>query len=200
VEQGDFDAGLRTQNYDKGMDRFVGKFDPRIPISATIAIEPGCHFDHETAIHFQQDKHRCLLLDMLYGLTDDVFQKYWDKFQPRLAMPRSEPGKLYFPAQYTHVFQKYSDYLNNPLAHPDCCESDFTKAAMYKFASALSQMDLSSFIPEVDVEAPEKLCRVEHDAAVSRRCPVQDATGYWVSPEEAVTDGTSSLRSSEVGT
>jgi hypothetical protein len=91
------------------------------------------------------------------------------------------------PAAYTHVFQKYWDYLNNPLAHPDCCESDFTKAAMYEFASALSQMDLSSFAPEVDVKLPDESCRVAHDAAVSRRCPIQDAVDYWLRSEEAAT-------------
>jgi hypothetical protein len=48
-------------------------------------------------------------------------------------------------------------------------------------------MDLSSCIPEVDAEASEKSCRVAYDAAVSRRCPIQDAIDYWVSPEEAAT-------------
>jgi hypothetical protein len=177
-----FDAGLRTQTYDKGMDRFVRKFDPSQPVSAVIAIEPGCHFDHGTAIYFQQDKRRCLLLDTLYGLSDDEAFWYtpqsWAKLQPRLVLPRSEPGKLYFPAPYIHVIQKYWNYLDNPLRHPDCCESDFTKAAMSEFASALSQMDLSHFIPEAYAEASDKSCRTAHDAATSRKCPIQDTTDY----------------------
>jgi hypothetical protein len=184
-------SGTRTQNYGKGLERFVGKFDPSVPVSATIAVEPGCHYDHGTAIHFQQDKRCYLLLDTLCGLTDDEALWYtlqsWAKFQPRHAMPRTEPGHLFFPAQYTHVFQKYWNYLNDPLPHPDCCESDFTKAAMYEFASALSEMDLSSFIPEVDAEAPDKSCRIAHDAAIARLCPIQDAIDYWLSPEEAAT-------------
>jgi hypothetical protein len=66
-----FEAGLATQPYDKGLERFDGKYDPSQPISAVIAIEPGCHHDHGTAIFFQQDKRRCLLVETLFGLTDD---------------------------------------------------------------------------------------------------------------------------------
>jgi hypothetical protein len=40
-------------------------------------------------------------------------------------------------------------------------------------------MKLSTFAPEVDVEAPDKSCRVAHDAAVSRLGPIQDAIDYW---------------------
>jgi hypothetical protein len=58
---------------------------------------------------------------------------------------------------------------------------------MHEFASTLSQMDLSSFIPEVDAEALDKSSRMAHDAAISRLCPIQDAIDYWVSPEETVT-------------
>jgi hypothetical protein len=189
-----FDAGLRTQPYDKGFDRFVGKFDPEAPLSAVIAIEKGAHFDHGAALYFTQEKRRCLLLDTLYGLTDDEALWYtlqsWAKFQPRLLKPRREPGTLYYPAEYTHVFQKYWEYLNVPLSHPDCSESDFTKAAMHEFASSLSTMDLRSFEPKVDVEASDKSCRIAHDAATSRLCPVQDAIDYWNSGSgqvEAVT-------------
>jgi hypothetical protein len=77
--------------------------------------------------------------------------------------------------------------LGDPVKHPDCNETEFTKDAMVQFASARSSMDLSSFMPLVDAEAPDKSCRVAHTAALSRRCPIQDATDYWVSPEEAVT-------------
>jgi hypothetical protein len=184
-------AGLATQPNDKGLERFVGKFDPSQPISAVISIEPGCHFDHGTAIYFQQDKRRCLLLDTLYGLSDDEALWYilqsWAKFQPRLASPRSGPGQLYFPAAYTHVFQKYWDYLNDPVKHPDCNETEFTNYAMSEFASALSVMNLSSFEPSVDAEALDKAYRVAHNAATSRKCPIQDASDYSVSPEEALT-------------
>jgi hypothetical protein len=160
-------------------------------LSALIAIEPGAHSDHGTAISFTRDKRRCLLLDTLYGLSDDEALWYtlqsWAKSQPRLARPRSEPGELYFQAQYTHVFKKYWNSLNDPVKHPECNETEFAKDAMTGFASALANMDLSSFIPLPDAEAPEKSCRIAQTAALSRRCPIQDATDYWVSPEESVT-------------
>jgi hypothetical protein len=105
-----FEAGLRTQNYDKGCDRFVGKFDPDTQVSAIIAIEKGAHFDHGTAIYFTQEKLRCLLLDTLYGLTDDEALWYtlqsWAKFQSRSLKPRKDPGQLFCPAVYSHVFEK----------------------------------------------------------------------------------------------
>jgi hypothetical protein len=177
------EAALFTQDYDKGFDRFVGKFDPRDPLSSVITIEKGVHFDHGAAIYFTQGKRRCLLLDTLYGLSDDEALWYtlqsWAKFQPRLMKPRTSRGQLYYPAEHTHVFEKYWDYLHDPLTHPDCSESEFTKASMSEFAAALSQMDLSLFEPSVDSEAREKSCRVAQQAALSRRCIVQDAIDYW---------------------
>jgi hypothetical protein len=142
-------------------------------MTAPVAIEPGCHFDHGTAIHFEQDKRRCVLTDTLYGLCDDEALSYtiqaWAKLQPRLAKSRREPGQLYFPAACTHVFQKYWDYLNDPVQHPDCCETEFTKDAIHEMASALS----------IDSEAPDKSCRIDFLAATSRKCPIRDATDYW---------------------
>jgi hypothetical protein len=186
-----FDAGLATQSYDKGLDRFTAKFDPNVEMSAVVAIEPCCHFDHGTAIYFSQEKRRCVLTNTLYGLTDDESLSYtlqaWAKFQPRLAKPRCEPGQLYYPAAYTHVFQKYWDHLDNPTSHPNCDESEFTKDAMNEFAQALSGMNLRMFEPKVDAEADDKSCHVAQNAAISRCCPIQDATDYWGGQVEAVT-------------
>jgi hypothetical protein len=183
-----FDAFLATQPYDKGLSRFTTMFKPDVGLSAITAIEPGCHHDHGCAIYFQQDTRRCLIMDTLFGLSDDEALWYtlqaWAKFQPRLARPRSEPGKLYFPSAYTHVFTKYWDYLNAPLLHPDCCETDFTKAAMREMTSALGETDLSAFIPEPDVEADDKSCCIAQTAALSRRCPIQDAADYWSPPQD----------------
>jgi hypothetical protein len=142
-----FDQAKATQAYDKGLERFVGKYDPSQPISAVMAIEKGCHNEYGLAVYFQQEKRRCLLLETLTGNYSDseafwYTMMMWDKFQPRAATPRSEPGQLYYPAAATHIIQKYWDYLNDPLACPDCSESDFTKAAMSHFAAALSPMDL----------------------------------------------------------
>jgi hypothetical protein len=66
-----FDSGLVTQPYGKGLDRFTAKFKPSQLCSATIAIEPGCHHDHGTAMFFEQGTRRCLITDTLFGLSDD---------------------------------------------------------------------------------------------------------------------------------
>jgi hypothetical protein len=128
---------------------------------------------------------------LLVGFDRGIVRKQaWAKFQPRLAKPRREPGQLYYPAAYTHVFQKYWDHLNIPSSHPNCHESEFTKDAMNEFATALSEMSLDSFEPLVDVEADDKSCRIAQNAVISRCCPIQDAIDYWnprIGQAEAVT-------------
>jgi hypothetical protein len=106
-----YDAGLKTQDYDKGCDRFVRKFDSEVEVSAIVAILKGFHADHGTAVHLTQEKRRCLLLNMTYGLTDDealsATRASWASFQPRRAKPRVPPGPFYYPAGCSHVFEKY---------------------------------------------------------------------------------------------
>jgi hypothetical protein len=55
---------------------------------------------------------------------------------------------------------------------------------MQRYAEAVSPMDLSGFTPQPDAEAPEKSLRIASLAALSRRCPIQDATDYWSSIQE----------------
>jgi hypothetical protein len=176
--------------YDKGFERFVGKFDPSIPVTATLAIEKGCHDDYGLAVFFQQEKRRCLMIDTLIGGKTDVDAFWhgmllWAAFKPRAASPRTEPGHLYYHAAATHIIEKYSDYLNDPSSHPDCNETEFTKDRMRQFAAALSDMDLDSFEPSVDSKAPEKACRIAQMAAASRRLPIQDARDFWEPPGNA---------------
>jgi hypothetical protein len=98
----------------------------------------------------------------------------WAKFQPRSAKPRIDPGQLYYPAEFTHVVEKYRDVLNDPISHPDSSsESDHAKSSMSEMASTLSSMFLESWEPQVDAEASEKPCRVSHNGALSRRCPIK---------------------------
>jgi hypothetical protein len=130
------------------------------------------------------------MVDTLIGgkTDDDAFwhgMLLWAAFKPRAASPRTEPGQLYYPAAATHIIQKYWDYLNDPSSHPDCDESEFTKDRMQHFAAALSDMDLSSFEPSVDSEAPDKACRIAQMAAASRRLPIQDARDFWEPPGNA---------------
>jgi hypothetical protein len=54
-----------------------------------------------------------------------------------------------------------------------------------QFAAALSDMDLESFEPSVDSEAPKKACRIATIAAASRRLPIQDARDFWEVPGNA---------------
>jgi hypothetical protein len=178
-------------------------------MAATMAIEKGCHGDYGVAIFFQQAKRRCLHLGtILCAQSDeDAFwftMMMWALFQPRAAAPRSEPGQLYYPTSATHIVTKYWNYLDNPLQHPDCNESEFTKNAMRFYAEALSHMDLSSYEPAVDSEAPEKSFRIATQAALSRRKPIQDAHDCWGTighaPEECATDGYGSLSSPMAGT
>jgi hypothetical protein len=49
------DAGLRTQNFDEGFQRFVRKFDPDLEMSATLPIVKGAHHEHGTAAYLTQE-------------------------------------------------------------------------------------------------------------------------------------------------
>jgi hypothetical protein len=61
---------------------------------------------------------------------------------------------MFYPAEYSHVFEKYWDVLENPLVHPEAAgESDFTKACMSDFQAALEGLSLTARL--VDSEAPE---------------------------------------------
>jgi hypothetical protein len=95
---------------------------------------------------------------------------------------------LYYPSEFSHVFEKYWDYLNDPQSHPDCSESDFTKAVMTEFTCALSQMDVSSFEPLVDAEARQSSLDIAHEAAISRLCIAQDAIDYWYGEDRSSRD------------
>jgi hypothetical protein len=66
-----FDAGFKTQNYDKGFDRSMRKFDQNDEVAAVCAVYKGAHQDHGCAVYFTQGSRRRLLLDTMYGLSDD---------------------------------------------------------------------------------------------------------------------------------
>jgi hypothetical protein len=86
---------------------------------------------------------------------------------------------LYYQAEFSHVFEKYWNVLDDPQSHPDSSESNFTKAAMTQYTSALSQMNLSSFEPLVDAEAKQSNVDIAIDAAISRLSIIQDACDFW---------------------
>jgi hypothetical protein len=185
---------------------FVHKFDPDLPMSAVVAIEKGVHSEFATAILFTQENRRCLLLDTLHGLSDDEALRFtlcaWARFQPRASRPRTDTGLMFYPAAYSHVFEKYWDVLEQPLVHLDAAdESDFTKACMSDYQAALEGLSLTA--PLVDSEAPEWCQFVSKQAAISRLCMVQDAPDKWaemVDRSSPGSDGPASLSGSGAGT
>jgi hypothetical protein len=151
-----------------------------------------------------------LLLETLHDISADDALWYtmlrWAQFQPRASRPKLDAGPLFYPAGYSHVFEKYWDVLEQPLAHDDAAsESFFTRACMQEYAAALQGHKLPP-TPLVDSEAPEGCQIISRQADCSRLCMIQDAHNFWaeVSHEEhrssACTDGPISLDGSGVGT
>jgi hypothetical protein len=104
----------------------------------------------------------------------------WAKFQPRAKSPRQDPGQLYYPGAYSHVFEKYWSTVENPLSQAEVnSESEFTQACMSHYLAALNEMDLSSFTPLIDGEAKQSHVSIAQEAAVSRLSPIQDAHDFW---------------------
>jgi hypothetical protein len=121
--------------------------------------------------------------------------KDWAQFQPRLSKPRRDPGLLYCPPEYSHVFEKYWDVLNDPTQHPDQDMSSHSRDSMSAMAEALSVMELDNWIPQPDTEAPEKSQRIARTAALSRRCPIQDSNDSSGSSEQQVQEETAMVES-----
>jgi hypothetical protein len=141
-------------------------------MQAIVAVVKGWHTDHGTAIYCAQEKIHCLLLDTTYGLSDDealwLTLASWASFRQRRLQPRESPGRLYDPAEYSHVFEKYWSYLPNLPDHPDfASESQFSQECMARFSSALSTMDLGEFTPSVAAEAAQKSIETVEDAEIS---------------------------------
>jgi hypothetical protein len=174
-----------------------------------MAIVKGVHHEFGTVVLSTQENRRCLLLDTLHGLTEDETLWYtmhsWAKFQPRLQCPRQEQGQLYYPAAYSHVFEKYWQTIEQPLVHPGSVDESFVaKACMQQYSAALVGQDLSGFAPLVDSEARAQCVLISQQAAISRLCLIQDPQDCWGIQEKhrssAGTEGRSSLGSSVVGT
>jgi hypothetical protein len=101
------EAGLKTQNYDKGFDKFVRKFNPREEMTATIAIALGSQDDHGWAVYCTQDSRRFLLVGSVDGLIDDetlwTRLSAWGSFQPRKANRGRIPGDLFYLTEVSHT-------------------------------------------------------------------------------------------------
>jgi hypothetical protein len=65
------EAGLRTQNHDKGFEKFVRKYERNEAMTATVSVQSGYRDDRGWAVYCTQGPRRCLLLDTVDGLTDE---------------------------------------------------------------------------------------------------------------------------------
>jgi hypothetical protein len=178
------DAGLRTQNYDKGFEKYIRKFNPEEESSAVVAIEPGWQGDHGWAVAFKQGPRRCLLLDRVDGFSDEealwTALTAWVSFQPRLKTPRQLPGKLFYPNAASHIFEECWHYLADPRNMPGFSQkSPICQAAMLAFSEGLSHYSCDDWEPLPTAEAPEKLAKIAHNAAVSRLRPTADGPNQW---------------------
>jgi hypothetical protein len=107
-------------------------------MSATVAIAKGRHCDHGRGVYMTQEKGRCFLMNTEYGLADEeallVALSAWATFQPRKALPRQDPGHLYYPNEVSHVFEKYWDHVACLDRHLDFQkESEVTQFCMTLF-------------------------------------------------------------------
>jgi hypothetical protein len=93
-----YEAGLKAQNYDKGFEKFIRKFERNEAMSATVALLAGNRDDRGWAVYFKQGPRRCLLMDTVDGYSGDetiwTALAVWATFKPRKASPRKYPGKL----------------------------------------------------------------------------------------------------------
>jgi hypothetical protein len=197
---------LRTQNYDKGMDKFVGKFEKNEAMSATVAVHSEWQGDHGWAVYVKQGPRRGLLLDTVNGLSSEealwTALASWATFNPRKASKRRFPGRLFYPNEATHIFTKYWDHLAEPSSHPDfSSESPICQAEMVRFSEGLRKLRHSNWVPQPAAEAGEKAIRMAGDAAISRSRPIADGPNQWeIHRSSGGTDGPSSLGSSVAGT
>jgi hypothetical protein len=179
------ETALRTQNYDRGLDKFVRKYENLEAMSATLAIQRGWHGDVGWAIFMKQGSKRCLLLDTTYGLTDDetiwTEMACWAVLKPRDDKPRKYPGRLYYPAQFSHVVEKYWSHFFDLPSHPDFVkESDVSKERMALFSQALRTFKRTkNWQPQVDSEAPDEGLRIAQEAATSRVHLIADGPNQW---------------------
>jgi hypothetical protein len=97
----------------------------------------------------------------------------WDNFQPRQARPRSESGELYYPDEFSHVIEKYWNFLPALDQQPEFPqETSYCQEHMIKFSAALSKSRLDEFQPNPVAEAKQVDVEIAEDAAVSRLLPI----------------------------
>jgi hypothetical protein len=92
----------------------------------------------------------------------------------------SKSGELYYPAEFSHVFEKYWDFLPNLEGHPGFSEeSPYCREQLARFSRTLSGMDLSNFEPRPSVENKDRDVKIALDASISRLLPIQEGDDQW---------------------
>jgi hypothetical protein len=135
-------ADLRTQNHDKGLDRFIRYYDESKCLAAIIALAEGKHQDRAYAVYFVQEQRLCLLLDSMHGYSDvEVFwttMAKWANFRPNPVKHRDDRGRLFFPSEATHIIQEYWDLPTSLDQHRLFSqESPYVQQRMSPFSSGL---------------------------------------------------------------
>jgi hypothetical protein len=107
------EAGLKTQNLDKGFDKFIRKFNPKEEMTETMVVTLGCQGDHGLALYSTHEARRCHLFDTTDGLTDDealwTGLSAWAAFRPRKANRRRSPGNLFYPTEASHLLDVFGE-------------------------------------------------------------------------------------------
>jgi hypothetical protein len=179
------ETAVRTQNYDRGLEKFVRKYENLEAMSATLAIQDGWQGDHGWAIFVKQGPKRASLLDTVDGLSmEEVFWTAlacWAIFKPRSESVRKFPGRIYYPDQFSHIVQKYWNHLFCLPSHPDFAkESLICQERMTIFSEAMRKFKRTkNWAPQPCAEAPEKGLRIAQEAAQSRVRPIADGPNQW---------------------
>jgi hypothetical protein len=179
------DTELKRQNYGKGPDRFVRKFDPDVETSATISLYDGRYGDHGWAVYGTQESRCCCLLGTTCGLSpEEIFWtalSAWATFQPRAAKPPQAPRNLFYPNEFSQTMENYWDSLHCLDQHPDFSnQSDYCQRHMSLFSQAISSMPrLDNLEPKPVAEATQADVDISDDAAISRLRPIQDGLDFW---------------------
>jgi hypothetical protein len=185
IHQRILDACLRTQNYDRGLDKFVRKYEKLEAMTATLEIQPGWQGEHGWAIHLKQGSKRALLMDTVDGLTDEetlwTALACWEIFNPRKASKRIYPGRLFYPDEASHIIERYWNHLCDLPSHPNFSqESPICQERMTIFSQAMRKFKRTTdWAPQPAAEAPEKCLRIAQDAALSRLRPIADGPNQW---------------------
>jgi hypothetical protein len=162
-----------------------------------VAISLGCREDHGWAVYFTQGPRRRSLLDTVDGLSDDETLRTalaaWATFQPRKGSKHRNPGQLFYPAEASHVLEKYWNHLQKFNRHPDfASESQICQERMVQFPKAVTRMRHKDWTPKSVAEAEESSLHIAEDAALLRLRSVPDGPNQWLAHRNSAdTGGTS---------